>query len=63
MKLSDKALHEIGREVLGQSDHPATRQQPHPPSNKPSTTPRGVPRQTRAKARQAKVLAFRKRVR
>jgi hypothetical protein len=62
MKLSDKALREIGREVLGQSDHPATRQQPQPPRNKPST-PRGVPRQTRAKARQAKVLAFRKRVR
>jgi len=63
MKLSDKALREIGREVLGKSDHPATRQQPQPPCNKPSTAPRGAPRQTRAKARQAKVLAFRKRMR
>lgn len=62
MKLSDKALREIGREVLGHTDHSATRQ--HPPTrNQSSTTPRGVPRQTRAKARQAKVLAFRKRLR
>ena len=62
MKLSDKALREIGREVLGHTGHSATRQHP-PPPNKPSTTPRGMPRQTRTKARQAKVLAFRKRLR
>jgi len=63
MKLSDKALRQIGRKLLDRTDtHPNQDDSPNTGKN-PVTPSRGLRQRIRKRARTGAVLPFRKRLR